>query len=38
MTFILHMAPKNGRDFSIVIQSIGLFLDFIKFVEKELDL
>lgn len=23
MTFILHMAPKNGRDFSIVIQSIG---------------
>jgi hypothetical protein len=24
MTFILHMAPKNGRDFSIVIQSIAM--------------
>ncbi|KAI6185077.1 hypothetical protein M3Y97_00666000 [Aphelenchoides bicaudatus] len=38
MTFILHMAPKNGRDFSIVIQSIAMTMSLFTIIFMRLEI
>ncbi|KAI6238471.1 Protein F26A1.8 [Aphelenchoides fujianensis] len=38
MTFILHMSPKNGRDFSIVIQSIAMTMSLFTIIFMRLEI
>ncbi|KAI6171636.1 Protein F26A1.8 [Aphelenchoides besseyi] len=38
MTFILHMSPQNGRDFSLVIQSIAMTMSLFTIIFMRLQL